>query len=418
MNRRRASLLKNRLILLFFVTCSMLLNNKKILLGITGSIAAYKSIILTRLLIKAGAEVKVVMTPAAKDFVSPLVLSVLSKNKVSIDWHEQYEWNNHVALGRWADVMLIAPLSCNTLSKMAIALCDNLLLSVYLSATCPVVIAPSMDEDMWHHPATQKNIETVKAYGVSVIEVNNGELASGLHGEGRMAEPEEIFIFLIEHFFRQKTLQGKKVLVTAGPTYEPIDPVRFIGNRSSGKMGFAIAEAFYLQGAEVVLITGPTKQAISYQQIKRIQVETAAEMLVACNAEDNADIIVMSAAVADFTPAMPENKKIKKSKEDGLVLDLKSTRDILKQLGEQKRKGQFIAGFALETDNEKGNALKKLKSKNLDCIILNSLKEEGAGFDIDTNKISIINNETVVTFDVMSKKEVASHIVDYIINHI
>ena len=403
---------------MFFVTCSMLLNNKKILLGITGSIAAYKSIILIRLFIKAGAEVKVVMTPAAKDFVSPLVLSVLSKNKVGIEWHEQYEWNNHVALGRWADVMLIAPLSCNTLSKMATALCDNLLLSVYLSATCPVVIAPSMDEDMWHHPATQKNIETVKSHGVSVIEVNNGELASGLYGEGRMAEPEEIFVFLIEHYFRQKTLLGKKVLVTAGPTYEPIDPVRFIGNRSSGKMGFAIAEAFYLQGADVVLVTGPGKLTTSYQQIKCVRVETAAEMLAACNAESASDIIVMSAAVADFTPAVTEEKKIKKAKEESLVVELKPTSDILKQLGEQKKKGQFIAGFALETDNETENALKKLKNKNLDCIILNSLKEKGAGFDIDTNKISIINNETTVTFEVMSKKEVAGHIVDYIISHI
>ncbi len=396
----------------------MLLNHKKILLGITGSIAAYKLIVLTRLLIKAGAEVKVVMTPAAKDFVSPLVLSVLSKNKVCIDWHEQYEWNNHVALGRWADLMLIAPLSCNTLAKMAGGFCDNLLLSVYLSATCPVVAAPAMDEDMWQHPATQKNIKTIKTQGVHVIEVNKGELASGLHGEGRMAEPEEILVFLVEHFFRERALHGKKVLVTAGPTYEPIDPVRFIGNRSSGKMGFAIAEAFYLQGAEVVLVTGPTKQNTAYQQIQCIRVETAAQMFTACTAESAADIIVMSAAVADFTPDAPEMKKIKKSKEEDLVLELKPTGDILKKLGEQKRAGQFIAGFALETDNEKENALSKLKKKNLDCIILNSLNDKGAGFDTDTNKISIIDAETVLDFALTTKKDAADQIVKYIMNRI
>lgn len=395
----------------------MLLKNKKILLGITGSIAAYKSVIITRLLVKAGAEVRVVMTPAAKDFVSPLVLSVLSKNKVNIEWHEQYEWNNHVELGRWADLMLIAPLSCNTLSKMATGVCDNLFLSVYLSAVCPVAVAPSMDEDMWHHPATRKNMAAIKEHGVSVMEVNSGELASGLYGEGRMAEPEEILVFLMEHFFRSKTLQGKKVLVTAGPTYEPIDPVRFIGNRSSGKMGFAIAEAFYLQGADVVLITGPTKEQTPYQKIKQVPVQTAAQMFTACDAEKDADIVVMSAAVADFTPARQEENKIKKTKED-LVLHLLHTKDILQYLGTQKRPGQFIAGFALETNNEKENAVQKLKNKNLDCIILNSLQDKGAGFDLDTNKISIIDRDAVSTFGLMSKKETANRIVEYIINHL
>ncbi len=403
---------------LFLVTCTMLLKNKKVLLGITGSIAAYKAIVLTRLLVKAGAEVKIVMTPASKDFVSPLVLSVLSKNKINIEWQEAYVWNNHVELGRWADLMLIAPLSCNTLAKMANGLCDNLLLSVYLSAVCPVIIAPSMDEDMWRHPSTQKNIATIKENGASVIEVNTGELASGLHGEGRMAEPEEILIYLMEHFFRKNSLEGKKVLVTAGPTYEPIDPVRFIGNRSSGKMGFALAEAFYLEGAEVVLVTGPTKQQTGFKGIKQVHVHTAAQMFTACDTESDADIIVMSAAVADFTAAEPEDKKIKKEKDEGLILKLVPTRDILKQLGEQKRKSQFIAGFALETNDEKENAIQKLQKKNLDCIILNSLKDEGAGFDTDTNKISILDKETVSDFTLTTKKEAAGIIVDYIIHQI
>jgi len=394
----------------------MLLKDKKVLVGITGSIAAYKAIVLVRLLIKAGAEVKVVMTPAAKEFVSPLVLSVLSKNKVAIDWHEQYEWNNHVALGRWADVMLIAPLSCNTLSKMATGGCDNLLLAVYLSATCPVVVAPSMDEDMWHHASTRKNLELLKEYGVAVIEVNNGELASGLVGEGRMAEPEEIINYLVEYFFRSSVLAGKKVLVTAGPTYEPIDPVRFIGNRSSGKMGFALAEAFYLQGAEVILVTGPTNLQTVYKGLDVVRVQTAAQMFAACDEQRDAAIIVMSAAVADYTPASAADQKIKKTDASANII-LHHTKDILHHLGSQKKKGQFVVGFALETENEKENAIQKLNKKNLDCIVLNSLNDKGAGFEKDTNKISIIDRDGVIEFDTQSKKEVAADIVNYVMKH-
>jgi len=394
----------------------MLLKNKKVLIGITGSIAAYKAIVLVRLLIKAGAEVKVVMTPAAKEFVSPLVLSVLSKNKVAIDWHEQYEWNNHVALGRWADVMLIAPLSCNTLSKMATGGCDNLLLAVYLSATCPVVVAPSMDEDMWHHASTKKNLELLKEYGVAVIEVNNGELASGLIGEGRMAEPEEIINYLVEYFFRSSALAGKKVLVTAGPTYEPIDPVRFIGNRSSGKMGFALAEAFYLQGAEVILVTGPASLQMPYKGLDVVRVQTAAQMFAACDEQRDADIIVMSAAVADYAPASAADQKIKKTDASANII-LHHTKDILHHLGSQKKKGQFVVGFALETENEKENAIQKLNKKNLDCIVLNSLNDKGAGFEKDTNKISIIDRDGVIEFDTQSKKEVADDIVNYVMKH-
>lgn len=394
----------------------MLLKNKKVLIGITGSIAAYKAIVLVRLLIKADAEVKVVMTPAAKEFVSPLVLSVLSKNKVAIDWHEQYEWNNHVALGRWADVMLIAPLSCNTLSKMATGGCDNLLLAVYLSATCPVVVAPSMDEDMWHHASTRKNLELLKEYGVAVIEVNNGELASGLIGEGRMAEPEEIINYLVEYFFRSSTLAGKKVLVTAGPTYEPIDPVRFIGNRSSGKMGFALAEAFYLQGAEVILVTGPANLQTPYKGLDVVRVQTAAQMFTACDEQRDADIIVMSAAVADYAPASAADQKIKKTDASTNII-LHHTKDILHHMGAQKKKGQFLVGFALETENEKENAIQKLNKKNLDCIVLNSLNDKGAGFEKDTNKISIIDRDGVIEFDTQSKKEVADDIVNYVMKH-
>lgn len=393
------------------------LTNKKIVLAVTGSIAAYKSIILARLLVKAGAEVKVVMTTAAKDFASPLVLSVLTKNKVSIEWQEGYEWNNHVQLGRWADLMLIAPLSCNTIGKMAAGICDNLLLAVYLSANCPVVVAPSMDEDMWLHPATQKNIAIIRDQGVAVIPVNNGELASGLQGEGRMAEPEEILTYITEHFFRGHLLKGKKVLVTAGPTYEPIDPVRFIGNRSSGKMGFALAEAFYLQGADVVLVKGPTREQTRFTQMVQIPVETAEQMFAACEAESGADIIIMSAAVADFTPEKTATEKIKKSQNQPTI-ELKPTKDILKHLGLQKRQGQFIAGFALETENEKDNAFQKLHEKNMDCIILNSLREPGAGFDVDTNKISIINKDSITDLALMPKTAVAEAIVNYVIEQL
>ncbi|MES2373798.1 MAG: bifunctional phosphopantothenoylcysteine decarboxylase/phosphopantothenate--cysteine ligase CoaBC [Bacteroidota bacterium] len=395
-----------------------MLQGKKILIGITASIAAYKSILLVRLLVKAGAEVKVVMTPAAKDFVSPLVLSTLSKNHVVVELAEGNEWSNHVMLGRWADVFVIAPLSCNTLAKMAHGLCDNVLLAVYLSATCPVAVAPAMDEDMWHHPSTQKNISLLKEYGNTIIGVNNGELASGLFGEGRMAEPEEIVVFLTEHFFRSTELKGKKAMVTAGPTYEALDPVRFIGNHSSGKMGFALAEALYLRGADVELISGPTQQKTVYNGISITHVVSASDMFNACDAAfPSADITVMSAAVADFTSVNIADEKIKKS--GNLELSLVKTKDILQYLGSKKTKDQYLVGFALETNNEKENALKKLKSKNADCIVLNSLRDEKAGFGIDTNKITILDKSgKEIEAGPKSKKEIAKDIVSFIVTQL
>jgi len=394
-------------------------DGKKILIGVTGSIAAYKTILLVRLLVKAGAEVKVVMTPAAEAFVSPLVLATLTRNKVLQALADGDEWANHVQLGRWADVMVIAPLSCNTLAKMANGQCDNLLMATWLSATCPVVIAPAMDEDMWHHPATKRNIDIVRNYGNQVIEVTKGELASGLFGDGRMAEPEVIVTYLAEHFFRTSELEGKKVLITAGPTYEPIDPVRFIGNRSSGKMGFAIAEEMYLRGADVVLITGETHEQLAYTGIQRINISTAHQMYEACVAHfSSTHIAVMSAAVADYTPVETADQKIKK-KEENWQLSLTKTKDILYSLGQEKKTGQFLAGFALETNNEKENALAKLKNKNADCIILNSLKDTQAGFGYDTNKITILDAlGEEHSFGLKTKKEVAKDIVSFIISKV
>ena len=396
-----------------------MLKGKKILLGITGSIAAYKAILLVRLLVKTGAEVKVVMTESAKSFVSPLVLSTLSNNKVLIDLFDEDTWANHVMLGRWADVMLIAPLSCNTLAKMANGQCDNLLLAVYLSATCPVVVSPAMDEDMWHHPSTKRNIELLQSYGNSIIDVEKGELASGLIGEGRMAEPETIVQYLIEHFFRGKALSGKKVLITAGPTYEAIDPVRFIGNHSSGKMGFALAEAFYLQGADVELVTGPTNQHTNYNGIKITKVTSAQSMYEACNKIfPSADIAVMSAAVADYKPIEVANEKIKKSNED-LTIQLSKTKDILKSLGEQKKNGQLLVGFALETNNERAHALNKMQTKNADMIVLNSLRDKNAGFGYDTNKVTIFDKEgNEFPLDLATKQDIATDIVNIIIQKI
>lgn len=393
-----------------------MLEGKKILIGITGSIAAYKSILLVRLLVKQGAEVKVMMTPAAKEFVSPLVLSTLSRNAVIVDLAAGNEWANHVMLGRWADVCVMAPLSCNTLAKMAHGICDNLLLAVYLSATCPVVIAPAMDEDMWQHPATQKNIALLKEYGNHLIPVNNGELASGLFGEGRMAEPEAIITYLIAHFFRGDELKGKKALVTAGPTYEAIDPVRFIGNHSSGKMGFALAEELYLRGAEVELITGPTQQKTAFAGIRVTRVVSAAEMFAASTAAfPTVDIAVMSAAVADYTSEQTATEKIKKQS-GNLALELVPTKDILQHLGSEKKKGQYLVGFALETQNEKENARKKLVSKNADCIVLNSLRDEAAGFGVDTNKITLLDKAgTEMVSELKSKKEIAKDIVSFIV---
>ncbi len=396
----------------------MLLQGKKILLGISGSIAAYKSILLVRLLLKEGAEVKVIITPSAKDFVSPLVLATLTNNKVLIDIFNEDSWANHVMLGRWADVMLIAPLSCNTLAKMAHGQCDNLLLAVYLSATCPVVIAPAMDEDMWHHPSTKKNITALKEYGNKIINVESGELASGLYGEGRMAEPENIVLFLKENFFRKDVLKNKRALVTAGPTYELIDPVRFVGNHSSGKMGFALAEALYEQGAEVTLVSGPVQQQKKYNGINLINVNTAEEMYDTClQLHGEMDIEIMAAAVADYKPASIATEKIKKNNNE-LELQLTKTKDILAALGAEKKE-QFLVGFALETNNEKANALEKLKNKNADVIVLNSLKDISAGFGFDTNKVSVFFADgRSVEMELASKKEIAGKIVELIIQNI
>lgn len=393
----------------------MKLKGKKIVLGVTGSIAAYKSILLLRLLVKEGAEVKVIITPAAKDFVSPLVLSTLSKNKVLLDLFEENSWANHVELGRWADIILIAPLSCNTLAKMANGLCDNLLLAVYLSATCPVMLAPAMDEDMWKHPATKKNIDVLRSYGNIVLPVESGELASGLIGEGRMAEPEQI-LQRIERFFLSKNdFAGNRILITAGPTYEAIDPVRFIGNHSSGKMGIALAEVLTTRGADVILILGPSTQQISMQPAKLIRVNNAEEMYNSSMEHfHTCNIAIMSAAVADYTPILKSNQKIKKT-ESSLVIELKKTTDILGSLGTIKKPEQWLIGFALETNNEKEYALDKLKSKNADMIVLNSLKDQGAGFGAETNKISIYDKKgNEYSFPLKSKTDVANDIADTI----
>lgn len=395
-----------------------MLKGKKILLGISGSIAAYKSILLVRLLVKAGAEVKVIMTPAAQHFVSPLVLGTLSNNKVITELFNEDQWSNHVMLGRWADVMLLAPLTCNTLAKMANGQCDNLLLAVYLSATCPVVVSPAMDEDMWHHPATQKNISLLQSIGHQVIPVETGELASGLYGEGRMAEPETIMQFLEENIFRGSALKGKKVMVSAGPTYEPIDPVRFIGNHSSGKMGFALAEALYLQGADVHLVTGPTQQKANYRGIQVKLVQTAQEMFDACTALHVVmDIEIMSAAVADYRPEVKRTEKIKKTGE-AMQINLVKTTDILGWLGAHK-KNQYLVGFALETNNEREYALGKLKAKNADMIIMNSLRDEKAGFGFDTNKVTVFTADgQEQDLPLADKKAIASQIAANIIQQL
>jgi phosphopantothenoylcysteine decarboxylase/phosphopantothenate--cysteine ligase len=393
-----------------------MLLGKKILLGVTGSIAAYKSIYLVRLLVKAGAEVKVIITPSAKDFVSPLTLSTLSRNPVLTDLFDGQSWSNHVMLGRWADLMIIAPLSCNTLAKMGNGQCDNLLLAVYLSATCPVVVAPAMDEDMWNHPSTKENIRKLASFGNKIIPVEKGDLASGLHGDGRMAEPERIIDFINSNFFLTRQLADKKAIVTAGPTYESIDPVRFIGNHSSGKMGLAIAKELHNRGADVTLIMGPSQLGFSANGISLIKVTTAEEMYVASNELfDKADIAVMAAAVADYTPIVKAGEKIKKN-EEKLIIELAKTKDILKSLGEKKKPGQVLVGFALETDNEKENALDKLKKKNADMIVLNSLRDTGAGFGYDTNKITIFDKGgQEFDFATKTKEEAAKDIIDTII---
>lgn len=391
---------------------------KKILLGVTGSIAAYKAVILVRLLIKNGAEVKVIMTKAATDFVSPLTFSTLSKHKVLIDLFNDETWANHALLGRWADVMLIAPASCNTIAKMSNGICDNLLLAVYLSAACPVVIAPAMDEDMWHHPATKRNIEILKKTGNKLLPVNDGELASGLKGEGRIAEPEEIISYLEDFFFKKISLKGIRALVTAGPTYEAIDPVRYIGNRSTGTMGVALAEELASRGAYVCLVIGPSEVPVSYNNIETIRVISGSEMYeTSLKYMNNADIIIMAAAVSDYTPEKPAKEKIKKE-DDRLSLTLIKTKDILSTAGKLKNDHQTLAGFALETNNERENALRKLTQKNADLIILNSLNDEGAGFGKSTNKIIIFDKKgNEYKFDRKPKKEVAEDIINTIISY-
>ncbi len=393
-----------------------MLKGKKILLGVTGSIAAFKTAALVRLMVKQGAEVKVVMTDVAKDFVTPLTLSTLSKNDVIGEMATDTTWTNHVMLGRWADVMVIAPLSCNTLAKMATGLCDNILMAVYLSATCPVVVAPAMDEDMWKHPTTKNNLTTIENFGNHVLPVESGELASGLSGPGRMAEPEMIIAWLNNFFLQKNELKEKKILITAGPTYEALDPVRFIGNHSSGKMGVAIAEEMKERGATVTLVLGPSAINVS-AGITVIKVKSAEEMYNAClPVFANADIAIMSAAVADYTPVNTATEKIKKN-DGSLTLELTKTKDILKTLGQLKKNGQFLVGFALETTNEKEYALKKLHEKNADMIVLNSLNDAGAGFGHNTNKITIFDKQgKEYLFETKSKKEVAKDIVNTIIN--
>jgi phosphopantothenoylcysteine decarboxylase/phosphopantothenate--cysteine ligase len=394
-------------------TNSDMLEGKKILLGVCGSIAAYKSATLVRGLVKAGAEVQVVMTNSATDFITPLTLSTLSKKPVLVNYFapETGEWNNHVELGLWADIMVIAPASADTMAKIANGQCDNLLTAIYLSAKCPVYFAPAMDLDMWAHPATQDNVARLQSFGNIMIAPESGELASGLHGTGRMAEPEHIVDFLAASLSKKLLLVNQNILVTAGPTYEAIDPVRFIGNHSSGKMGFAIANELAEMGATVTLVAGPTSQKVHHSNVKRIDVTSAQEMLDACLQHfKTAKACVMSAAVADYTPVIIEPQKIKKQ-DTNLHIELKKTVDILKTLGSQKRSDQVLAGFALETDHEEENAIGKLQKKNLDFIVLNSLNDSGAGFKTDTNKITIIDNKlNKTTYSLKTKTQVAQDI--------
>lgn len=391
------------------------LKGKKILLGVTGSIAAYKSVLFVRLLVKAGAEVKVIMTEGATRFVTPLTFSTLSGNKTLLDLSGDDGWANHVMLGRWADAMIIAPASCHTLAKMANGICDNLLLAVYLSSNCPVLIAPAMDEDMWHHTSTKNNIDVLKSYGNTFFSVNYGELASGLTGEGRMEEPEKMFDYLISFFSKGKELAGQKALVTAGPTYEALDPVRFISNHSSGKMGIAIAEELAMRGADVHLVLGPSSLKVN-GNINITNIVSASEMYEACMDQfEDYDLIIMAAAVADYTPKHKSIEKIKKE-DKPFTLELEKTKDILSEAGRRKSTGQVLVGFALETNNEKENALRKLSEKKADLIVLNSLNDEGAGFGTDTNKITIFDhNKNEFTFSAKSKKQVAEDIINTII---
>ena len=396
------------------------MQGKRILLGITGGIAAYKIATLIRILKRSGAEVRCLMTPASCDFISPLVVSTLSENPVGIEfWNKKTgEWTNHVEYGLWADLFVIAPLTATTMSKMAIGSCDNLLLASYLSMKCPTLVAPAMDLDMYAHPATKRNLEQLQKDGVKVIPAESGELASGLVGEGRMAEPETIAEAIRFHFAQSEgDLLGKTVLITAGPTYEAIDPVRFIGNHSTGKMGFELAKYCLDQGAKVILITGPTNQQLKHPVLKRINVQSAVDMLEATKDYwSGADFGIFSAAVADYRPVAPAGQKIKK-KEDQLSLELVKNPDILSWAGANKRADQVLVGFALETNNAIENATDKLSRKNLDLIVVNTLEDNGAGFAHDTNRISILDVHNKITkFELKSKSEVAADIVEYMIH--
>ena len=400
-----------------------MLKGRKILLGVTGGIAAYKAAVIVRLLVKEGAEVKIIMTPRAKDFITPLTLATLSKNPVMADFFdpEDGRWNSHIDLGLWADLFLIAPATANTMGKMAAGIADNLLLTTYLSARCPVFLAPAMDLDMLSHAATVKNIETLRSFGNHIIEPGTGELASGLEGKGRMAEPdviaEEIRTFLSKKKIAELPLQGKRVFINAGPTIEPIDPVRFISNHSSGRMGIALADQAAMLGADVTLVLGPVSIRPENQAVRIVNVRTAAEMKEASvSAFRECDIAILAAAVADFTPETTYDRKIKSGRGE-MSIRLHPTDDIAAYLGEIRKEGQFIAGFALETDNEINNATSKLKRKNLDMIILNSLGDEGAGFGFETNRVTIIDrNNNIDKFGLKSKGEVATDILRRIIS--
>ena len=392
-----------------------MISGKKILIGITGSISAYKTYTLIRLLVQKGAIIKVVITPNAKDFVAPALLSTFSEHKVYCAYTENDIWQNHVDLGRWADLFVIAPASCNTIAKMANGICDNFFMATYLSATCQVMVLPAMDDEMWHHPSTQKNIQTLVSYNNEIIQPATGLLASGIIGKGRLPEPEDIVQMIEEKYCRASTLAGKTILITAGPTEEPIDPVRVITNRSSGKMGYAIAAQLYLMGADVILISGPVHIEPAYKGIQLIQVHTASEMFEAClQFSDHYDFGIFCAAVADYTITAPSDRKIKKQSTPP-VIELTQTKDILAHFGSIKLPHQKIIGFALETDNAEANALSKLKNKNADLIVLNTLDSSNTCFNVDEIKVAFIDVQAQVTeFDSSSKNTIATQIADYI----